>query len=327
MASPEISVIVPVYKVEAYLDRCVDSILGQDFADLEILLIDDGSPDNCGAMCDAYAAQDSRVRVIHRENGGLSAARNTGIEAARGEYLCFIDSDDFIEPAMLSTLYDLLHTYQADHAVCGIYNCYKSHKTAQFSENATFVCTGTEALDLTLQGNRIPGSICNKLIHRGCFRELRFQEGRTYEDAFLTPDLLLHSKKVVVTTTPLYNYWHREDSITTHPFTHRSMDIIDAYQYTLSVVKEHCPQLLPQADFRLQWAHFVVLDRMMQQPDYKCFPEHSQVVGFLKKNWREIARSPYFRKGRRLAAVALHLSESLYYRMSRANQKHMEANA
>lgn len=121
----EISIIVPVYKVEPYLRKCVDSILAQTFTDFEVILVDDGSPDNSGKICDEYASKDSRVRVIHKKNGGLSSARNAGIDVARGKYLGFVDSDDYIEKDMYELLYDNIVKEQADLSICGIYDVYE----------------------------------------------------------------------------------------------------------------------------------------------------------------------------------------------------------
>ena len=118
---PEISVIVPVYKVEQFLHRCVDSILRQSFYDFELILVDDGSPDNCGVICDEYAAKDSRVRVIHQENSGVSEARNRGMDAAEGQFLCFVDSDDILNCKYCETLLDLLENTACDFAACGTY--------------------------------------------------------------------------------------------------------------------------------------------------------------------------------------------------------------
>ena len=128
---PEISVIVPVYKVEKYIHRCVDSILGQTFSDIQVILVDDGSPDTCGDICEEYARRDSRVRVIHKENGGLSDARNAGIPQADGKYIIFIDSDDFIEMDMLEYLYSNIRNANADMATCGCFDVYSDRTEAQ----------------------------------------------------------------------------------------------------------------------------------------------------------------------------------------------------
>ena len=145
-----ISVIVPVYNVQDYLVRCVDSILAQTFRDFELILVDDGSTDRGGEMCDTLAGTDPRIRVIHKKNGGLSDARNVGIEVARGTYLSFIDSDDFVEPAMLEALYRRIKDADAQMADCGIFDCYENSRRPQHAMTEDYVCTGVEALERML---------------------------------------------------------------------------------------------------------------------------------------------------------------------------------
>ncbi len=324
MDNPVISVVVPVYKVEKYLDRCVQSILSQMFSNFELILVDDGSPDNCGSMCDAYAKQDPRVQVIHKENGGLSDARNVGKSAAKGEYILFVDSDDYIAPLLMDTLYNLAKKYHADIVCGGAYNCYQDKEISQFSEKKELVFDGVTALQKMLQGQDLPGSAWGKLYSKELCNQLDFQVGKYYEDAFFQVDMFPMAKTVAVTTEPLYYYIHRAGSITTHSFRKKDMDIINAYQYTLQQVTKQYPQLIPQATFRLYWAHFIALDRMMEQPAYKECPQYQQVVSFLKKNWFSIFRCPYFNKTRRIAAVALKINVKLYYRLSCLNQSRAE---
>ncbi len=327
MQTPIISVIVPVYKVEEFLPRCVDSLLRQTFRDIQIILVDDGSPDRCGAMCDAYREKDSRICVLHKENGGLSDARNAGLALATGEYVIFIDSDDFVEPDMLRALYDLMTEYGADISVCGTWNCYADHRKRQFPEDRTFVCTGEEALRLTLEGNLISGQVWNKLICRSTLAEHRFLKGKTYEDAFFLPELYRAAKKVAVTTKPLYHYWHRRCSITGAPFSPSAMDFVEAYRYTLDFVTAHYPQLIPQAQFRLQWSHFMVLDKLILVKGFRKMPQYPQLVGYLQKNWKAIFRSPYFRAPRRLSALALRCGVVFYRLLAGLNRTRNRENA
>ncbi|WP_282923875.1 glycosyltransferase family 2 protein, partial [Mediterraneibacter massiliensis] len=191
----EISVIVPVYKVEPYLHKCVDSILEQSFSDIQVILVDDGSPDSCGDICEEYAQKDTRVQVVHKENGGLSDARNAGIAYTEGNYVIFLDSDDYIERDMLEYLYTNIKTADADMATCGIYEVYKDRIEAQ-EETPGFVCTGEEAFRCILQGHTIRGEIWNKLIKKECMEDLRFPKGRLYEDIYYTVDLMQRIKKV-----------------------------------------------------------------------------------------------------------------------------------
>ncbi len=312
MNEPVISVIVPVYNVEKYLERCVDSIVAQTFREIEILLVDDGSTDGSGALCDRYLERDSRIRVLHKTNGGLSDARNAGIDMAKGTYCAFVDSDDFITENMLQVLYEQMIAAGADLSVCGEYDCYEAGCSPRMADIVADTCTGVKALGLLLEGKNITGSVCTKLIPAEVCRRHYFVTEKTYEDAFYMPELFIGAKKVAYTTQPLYYYWHRAGSITTRPFSASAMDVIEAYEYTLEMVEKHCPQLRDVAMFRLYWAHFVVLDRMLTVENYCRLPQYAPVVKYLKKHWREIVRCPYFQSSRRLAAVALRCHVKLY---------------
>lgn len=312
MSNPQISVIIPVYNVEKYLERCVKSVTEQTFTDLEIILVDDGSTDGSGAMCDKLAKEDSRIRVIHKENGGQSDARNLALDNATGELICFVDSDDYIEPNHMAELYGLIGQYDADIAVGGIYNCYETYRTPQCKVQKEFCCKGEKALEKMLEGIEISGSPCCKLIRKKLVENRYFMVGKTYEDAFYLPELLLSADKIAVTTKPLYNYWHRSNSTTTEPFNNRAMDIIDAYQYTKEVIINKQLDLLEVASFRLYWAHFVVLDRILLLEDYRSVPQYKKVLSFLKNNWLNIVKCGYFQKSRRIAAIALKINVRLY---------------
>ena len=186
---PKISVIVPVYKVEAYLQECVDSILAQTFEDFELILVDDGSPDNCGAICDAYAGKDSRVKVIHQENQGLSGARNTGIEASKGEFLTFVDSDDMVSPQYLEVLINLFCD-NTDVAVCGFKSFLDGteYPIGRSAREMVRVYSPKESLIELYNGNTlIPVNACAKLIRRSLLGDLRFPVGKLHEDQAFTP--------------------------------------------------------------------------------------------------------------------------------------------
>lgn len=313
MPTPRVSVIVPVYRVEKYLDRCVESIVGQTFTDTEILLIDDGSPDNCGKMCDEWAVKDSRIQVFHKENGGLSDARNFGIEHSVGAYLIFIDSDDFIELDMLEILYDLITEYEADVAICGLYNCYKSGKHPRCTDENIIVCDGEKALEYILKADRMSVETPTKLIKRSVLGDLRFIKGKTSEDAFFTPALMMRVSKVVETAKPLYNYYHREGSITTAPFNEKGTHVIEAYTMILEKVKVCYPNLEQVALFRYIWAHFTVLDRILASPGSPTdIPAFKSVVRVLRENWLRIIKNPYVGIGRKIATLALKLNIDLY---------------
>lgn len=216
---PAISVIIPVYKVERYLDACVASVAGQTFADLEILLVDDGSPDACPALCDAWAQRDPRIRVIHRQNGGLSAARNTGIEAAAGRFLAFVDADDLLEPDALRRAYEAQAVTGADLVIFNLRYVDETNTplpTPDFSQFRDEVLTPDEVWQryFSLAEQRIYYVVAwNKLYRAELFRTLRFRPGKRYEDQFLLPGLLAQCRTVACLGWPGYRYVQRGGSI------------------------------------------------------------------------------------------------------------------
>ncbi len=211
---PEISVIVPIYRVEAYLDRCVESLVRQSFSDLEILLVDDGSPDRCGELCDLWAARDRRIRVLHRKNGGLSEARNTGLAAAGGTYIAFADGDDVLHPDFLGALYRAARRAHAQLAVCAV---------APFSGDECplpdrcpapeTILTAKQALGAMLDGKMFHCVVWNKLYHRSLLRGVTFPPGKFHEDEFFTYRVVAAAQTVAFVDTPLYFYRKRADSL------------------------------------------------------------------------------------------------------------------
>ena len=211
---PTISVIVPVYKVEKYIHRCVDSILGQTYEDFELILVDDGSPDNCGAICDEYAAKDSRIVVIHQENGGLSAARNAGIDWAfansDSQWLTFIDSDDWVHPEYLQRLLDAALDHNASVSICG-YAQTEGQEPEIEPEALVPVTWSPEEFYVEHTVNATIA--CAKLYRRNCFAQIRYPLGELHEDEFITYQILFRFPTVAVIQAPLYFYYVNPNSI------------------------------------------------------------------------------------------------------------------
>lgn len=227
---PLLSIIVPVYDVERYLPKCIDSILAQTFTDFELILVEDGSPDNCPALCDAAAARDARIRVIHQKNGGLSAARNAGLDAARGAWIGFVDSDDYIAPEMYEVLYQAVQSTGADLALCDYAEvdeagapCLPPHTGL-----AQRIFTGRELLKRAT--NTMAQPAWNKLYRRAIFAQLRYPEGKLNEDLFLIPEVCLQIQKAVVVPKALYYYVQRGGSIMSGNKTLRHFDAAEAAQ-------------------------------------------------------------------------------------------------
>ena len=212
MNNPLISVIVPVYKVEPYLRRCLDSLVGQTYTNLEILLVDDGSPDRCGAICDEYAARDSRITVIHQKNGGVSAARNTGLDAAKGEWLGFVDSDDWIEPEMYAALLEAAVRTGADIAVCGKWLEY-ARRSKQVCWETEQLLTREEAMGQLLDDRQMQNSLWDKLVRRELFAGIRFPVGKRYEDLAVMYRVIEQASRVCCLPRPMYHYLQRQGSI------------------------------------------------------------------------------------------------------------------
>lgn len=228
--SETVSVVVPCYKVEAYLHRCVDSILRQTHYDLDVILVDDGSPDRCGEICDAYARADTRVRVLHQPNQGLSAARNAGLELMTGTYLTFVDGDDWLDDTCIGTLHRIMIDADADLSVCNLLRISDERVTSAPAAGTTLELSREEAIAQVLKpryGSMV--AACGKLYRAELFTKIRFPVGRLHEDAFTTYRVILQCRKVALTTSPLYFYWQRPDSIMGSSFDPKAkLDIIDA---------------------------------------------------------------------------------------------------
>lgn len=217
MGEKLVSVIVPIYKVEAYLEKCIQSIQNQTYRNLEIILVDDGSPDQCGKICDRYKERDERIRVIHKENGGLSDARNFGIDAATGEYILFVDSDDYIHPRMVEILLKKLEDSGADIAVCDFRQVDEKEivvddaEVCEASVSESF--SGQEIMNNLQYRNLLTVVAWNKLYKSDLFVQLRYPKGKIHEDEFLIHRLLHLCQKTVYISNKLYYYVRREGSI------------------------------------------------------------------------------------------------------------------
>ena len=241
-----ISVIVPVYKVEPYLDKCISSIVNQTYKNLEIILVDDGSPDNCPAMCDAWAEKDSRIRVIHKTNGGLSDARNAGMAVATGELMAFVDSDDWIDAHYIEYLYNALRQTNADISACDLREVYDDSVMTAIAEQMPQVeiSTPEEAIEDILHNRRFRAVAWNKLYTRKVMTGESFETGRLHEDEFFSYRLYDKAARLAYIDLPLYNYRQRPGSIMTS-FSVRHLDALDAYLERITLLEEKYPRLRP----------------------------------------------------------------------------------
>jgi len=238
-----ISIIIPVYKVEKYLEKCIQSVINQTYENLQIILVDDGSPDNCGKICDEYAKKDHRIEVIHKSNGGLSDARNKGLEMAKGEYIGFVDSDDYIEADMYEVLYNLLKQYNADVSICNFYTVSQGKISIKNADNGINDYNRIEILKEILLDRNIQSYAWNKLYKKELFDEIKYPIGKKYEDIGTTFYLLEKCNKIVVTGKSEYYYINRQDSIVNNVTESTITDYIELIMQRYDYIEENIKEL------------------------------------------------------------------------------------
>ena len=310
-AEPLISVIVPVYNVEKYINKCVDSIIGQDYANLEIILVDDGSPDNCGKICDEYKKLDKRVKVIHKSNGGLSSARNAGIEIAKGDYIGFVDSDDYIEPCMYDKLLKALLQEKCSLAICGTAYVFENGKRInKTNAGNTVVMDFEEALTEMNQYRLFDMGAWSKLYEARLFKNIRFPVGKLSEDFYIMYKIFDNANKIVFISDPAYNYLQRENSISrnkkiNHDFEYAAkeqMEYLDKYHPNMSVLghTSYASAALTVFDFYLK-------------NKVKC-PQNMKLHfwNIVKSNYKYIKKAAYLSTEKRIQFFLFKLQPSLY---------------
>ena len=311
----KISVIVPVYNVEQYLERCVNSIINQTYTNLEIILVNDGSTDNSGKLCDELAKKDERIRVIHKENGGLSDARNRGIDESESDLVGFIDSDDYIDRDMYEILLKNLNNTDADLSMCGLYDVYNSIPQAQVTNKETWELSSEQAIKMVMEAKILSVTAVNKLYRKSLFSDLKFEVGKIAEDAFIMIKLLDKCEKIVATNEKKYYYVHRENSITTQKFSTKFLNVIEAYEQNSNIILGKYPLLKDVAQTRINWAYFYVLDRLLLDDNYNDKELENKLISYLKNHRKDILNDPLFTKGRKIGFIALLLSRNLYRKL------------
>ena len=283
-----ISVIVPIYKVEKYLRRCVDSILNQSYTDFELLLIDDGSPDNCPQICDEYARRDDRVRVFHKPNGGLSDALNYGIDRMKGDYVSFIDSDDYVGPDYLKILMDLISEYAVPVAAV-THLCVFNNETSFVSSNDTrYMIPNGEILKAMAQG-QIIFSAWGKLMHKDLFAQARFPVGYLFEDNLLMPYLLCGCAAIACSTSQQYYWLKRPDSIMGTVSEKKVLDWEEGIDRLLEFTRKKYPQTIKYIEGWVASAIWhIAIDQLIFTDIY---PQHARRIQekygrILKNSWK-----------------------------------------
>lgn len=317
-----VSIIIPVYNVEKYLDKSVKSAIEQTYKKLEIILVDDGSKDSSGEMCDRWKARDSRILVIHKKNGGLSSARNAALDMCNGEYVYFLDGDDYIEKNTIEILMNDICETRAQIAQAPFIHIYENNTYVRDGLKERTVMNTAEAIQYNLSafgGGTV--SSCSKLFSRDIFSDYRFAEGKLNEDHYSIVDLLSRAKLIAAEPKPLYNYVHRKNSITTASFSAKSMDDIDAAKRNYELIKENYPEAIDVALFRIDLSTLRVIDKIMLAENFSDKALLNKLVKQVRRNKARILRSPYFTRKRKLSILILLTNKALYRHFVRENAK------
>lgn len=278
-----ISIIVPVYKVEDYLERCIISILNQTYSNFELILVDDGSPDNCGRICDYYARIDKRIHVIHTDNGGLSAARNIGLKMAKGEYVAFVDSDDWVHKDYLKIMYESLINNDADICECNIFktnvNLYDNNENISIK-----LYNVTEAMAELINDGIFHQYVWNKLYKRNVIDQNLFPIGKTNEDEFWTYKVFGNSNKLIKVSNRLYYYFQRNDSIMNEKYNLKRLDALEAKLYRQKYIKKYFSDLNLLAKINLYNSCVYAAQMSLKYLEEKDFLKAKQYINEIVKN-------------------------------------------
>lgn len=300
----KISIIVPVFNTEKYLQKCVESILTQTYSNIELILVDDGSTDESGFMCDQFTAIDSRVIVLHKGNGGQATARNIALDIATGGYIGFVDSDDYIFPDMYTTMINSMKKNSADIAVCARYNVYEDgRKTEVFSLGDQLVMDSKEAIKRLFTYRSIDSSPCDKLFRRELFDDIRFPVGYVCEDVDVVYQLFCRANRIIHCGQPFYCYLQRQGSTAHASFNEKTKGLEIYHKKASEDIKLLYPDLIMEADYFYLSRLPVLYNKMLQcsySGDYKEHIRQVIVLG-MKKVWK----NPYFSKMDRLMMVLI----------------------
>lgn len=276
-----ISVIVPVYKVEKYLDKCVESIVTQTYRNLEIILVDDGSPDQCPDMCDKWAEKDYRIKVIHKKNGGLSEARNAGMEIATGKFIGFVDSDDWIEPDMYQLLYNYMVENDCDISACGVQMDWEDSVPARrLTREGCCILNTVEAMQASIQETWLKQPVWYKLYKSKLVKDILFPVGKYHEDVFWSYQAVGRAKKIYIFDQPCYHYLQRDGSIMDDRYSLKRLNSLEAKQERVQYIKSELPELTNIAKTNLWFSCIYAMQMLM----YNCTEEVNKIGRETVKN-------------------------------------------
>lgn len=309
---PKISIIVPVYDVEQFLSRCLESILSQTFQDFEVILVNDGSTDNSYQICLEYARRDTRVVIIDKENGGLSSARNAGLNVAKGEYIGFVDSDDYIAPDMYDLLYKNIVSYGADISICSFYLVYSDGRIIHTKPKGICKCmSNEEAIRTLLSTKQFENHAWDKLYKKALFNQIRFPENELFEDIAVMHRLLDNCRKVIYESKPEYYYVQRPGSIVNSSFNIKKLQFVKQCQRVVDFSKSKGGLYDKEAQTYLALASLWLLYQVGLYKD-----KYAQILNELKANilnyYSVAINSKALRKSERFSLYLIKHGVSVY---------------
>lgn len=286
----KISVIVPIYNVEKFLKKCIDSIINQTYKNIEIILVDDGSTDGSGKICDDAKEKHKNVVVIHKKNGGLSSARNAGIDASTGDYLSFIDSDDFIDLEMYEVMIESIERTGKDIASCGrIVDIYGTHSNIEFCLNKELIYNKKDAIKQILNFNDIDVSACDKIYKKKLFKNIRYPEGKISEDAAVIFELVNSSNGIVHVGKPFYHYVFRKKSISKSCYSVKNLDILTNLKNTQKFIEDNYNEFID--DFKVYSCITAGAQLILLNSDHNAkkrfATEHKLLKNYFKEGYRK----------------------------------------
>lgn len=311
MKNDLISVIIPIFNVEKYLKRCIDSAINQTYSNIEIILVDDGSPDNCPKICDEYKNTDSRIKVIHKENGGLSDARNAGLDISTGKYVTFIDSDDYIDEDYIKFLYDLVNKYNVKMAICSYKAIYDNGTILTQENNEEYKISSHDTLEKMLYHEDFNVATWAKLYKKELFNNVKFPKERIFEDVLTTYKLVDQCENIAIGLISKYNYMIRSNSILTGKFNIKKLTLVDAYEEMGNYVLNKYPDLKKAIIRSRVYANISTLRQIVNcKPRMKN--EEKKLVKYIKENRKIVLTNRRVQKRDKIAIILISINIILF---------------
>ncbi|WP_294184184.1 glycosyltransferase family 2 protein [uncultured Clostridium sp.] len=306
-----ISIIIPVYNVEKYICKCIDSIINQSYKNIQIILVDDGSTDKSGYICDRYSKMDTRIQVIHEKNKGQSSARNIGLQISEGNYICFIDADDYVHKDYLIYLLNLILKDNSDMSICNTLDYYKNGKIIGENSDKNMILSPDQALEMMLYQNSFDTGPCAKLYKKDLFDNITFPENQIYEDFEIIYKIIDKCKIISYGKKAMYYYFHHKNSIMTNSFSDKKLHLIEISKEILNFVSNKYPQIKNAAVRRYVYSNHHLLNLMCNSKNYSKSLKN-QFIKNIKTNAGVVLFDKKSSKKDKIAIICLYLGFPFY---------------